>query len=150
MNPASSNSSIPLAFCAGEIWTTLQTAHRGQEKPLECITIPWGLSLTVAQIAEKYIPCWTFDAAKLPKMKMFVKWRGYIEEAPQLLSPPKKSLKKSLSGRYGQSGNGPGGEGKGKGGTTEQLPTMAFFEALLKAKKGEARPKSLWSTVNLI
>jgi len=32
----------------------------------------------------------------------------------------------------------------------EQPSVMSFFDALLTAKKGEPRPKFLWSTVNLL
>jgi hypothetical protein len=91
-------------LCVGEAWMTLQTHSSRPRKPLELITISWGLSLTVAQIAEERILRWTFDAVKLPEAKKFVEWRGHVEEALQLLSPPKKSLKESLSGRHGRVG----------------------------------------------
>lgn len=126
-------------LCVGEVWTTLQNARKGWEKHLEFITVCWGLSLSVAKIAEKHIPRWTFDAAKLPEAKKLVDWREYAEEALQVLAPAKKKVKRSVSG-----------EGDREGGVLDQLPAMAFFEALFKAKKGEERPKFLWSTVNLI
>ena len=128
-------------FCVGEVWTTLKHARNGREKPLEFITVCWGLSIGVASIAEEHVPRWTFDAAKLPEAKTLMNWKSNAEETLQLLIPAKKKMvTRSVSP----------GEGNRNGGTLEQLPAMAFFEALFKAKKGEKRPKFLWSTVNLI
>lgn len=134
-------------LCVGEVWTTFQMARKGREKPLEFITVCWGLSMAVAQIAEKHIPRWTFDSAELPEAKKFVTYRGHFESLLETLSPPRKSLKRNLSG---ESKKSVGGGNEVEGGKREQPPAMAFFEALFKAKKGEARPKFLWSTVNLI
>lgn len=125
-------------LCVGEVYTTLEYARKGRRQPFEFITICWGLSLGVAAIAEEHIPRWTFDAAKLPKAKTLVSWKTNAEETLRLLIPAKKKIASRSENENGE------------GGMLEQLPATAFFEALFKAKKGEKRPKFLWSTVNLI
>lgn len=134
-------------LCVGEVWTTLETARRGREKPLTFITISWGLSMSVAEIAEEYIPRWTFDAAKLPEAKKLANWRSYATEAMELLSSSTKSPDRGPKDYFGTDNRNKGNKNRK---SIEQPTAMAFFEALFKAKKGEPRPKFLWSTVNLV
>jgi hypothetical protein len=120
-------------LCVGEMWTNWKTARRGQKQPLDFLTISWGLSLSVAKIEDEYIPRWTFDAAKLPESKTFMRWRAYLEEA--FCPTPGKTLARG----YGSNSH-----------AMEQPSLMSFVDALFKAVKGEPRPKFLWSTVNLL
>jgi len=119
--------------CVGEVWTTLRLAKEGREEPLEFLTINWGLSLSVAEIDEPFIPRWTFDSDKLPESEIFMSCRSFFEEA---LRP---APSKGLMGRYGVNSA-----------QAEQPSVMKFLDALFTAKKGQPRPKFLWSTVNLI
>jgi hypothetical protein len=119
--------------CVGEVWTTLGLAKEGREEPLEFLTINWGLSLSVAEIDEAFIPRWTFDSAKLPESQIFMNCRSFFEEA---LRP---APSKGLMGRYGVNSA-----------QAEQPSVMKFLDALFTAKKGQPRPNFLWSTVNLI
>ena len=126
--------------CIGEVWTTLDVAWRGRPgrgESLDFVTISWDLSLSVADIADEYIPRWTFDAATLPESKTFIKWRPIIEK---IFSPPPR---KSLAGRYGQ-----GSETGGK--TRQEATVIPLLDALLTAKSMEPQPRFLWSTVNLL
>jgi hypothetical protein len=120
--------------CVGEVWTTQGIALRGRHQTLDFLTISWSLGLHAAGIAEEYLPCWTFNAKELPEFKAFKKYRSLIEQTLQ--STPKMTL----SGRYGFTKD----EGK------SQPSIISFFDALFTAVKGEARPKFLWSTVNLL
>jgi hypothetical protein len=121
----------PSGLCVGEIWTTLKTARLGTTHPLDFLTISWGLSLSIAEIDDEYIPRWTFDAAKLPESFMW--WRDCLEE---VFRP---TPGKTLAGSYGGIEDG-----------MEQPSLMQFFDALFRAVKGQPRPKFLWSTVNLV
>lgn len=119
--------------CVGEVWTINKIAKRGRSHPLDFLTISWGPLLSVAEIAERYIPRWTFDAAKLPESRTFMEHFPIVQQAFHSTSD------KSLAGSYGRNSRG-----------METPSMMAFVEALLPAKKEEPRPKFLWSTVNLI
>ena len=119
--------------CVGEVWTTKRFAGRGRARPLDFLTISWGLSLSVAEIADEYVPRWTFDAAKLPESRTFMEYFPIIQKA--FSSAPDKSL----AGRYGRQPHG------------IETPSLAsFVETLLTAQRGQPQPKFLWSTVNLI
>ena len=118
--------------CVGEVWTTLEAAKRRPKEGLKFVTVSWGLSLTFAKIAEKYIPRWTLDAAKLPESQMFKKWRPVIEN---MFKPPPR---KTLARRYDSTGS------------KSDLTVMSFFDSLFNARAKEPLPKSLWSTVNLL
>ena len=123
----------PQGRCVGEVWTTRRHAEHGSAQPLDFITVSWGLSLSAAEVAEEYVPRWTFNSARLPESQTFMDYFPIIQNAFQYSST------KTLAGRYGQHPRG-----------IKTPSLMNFVEALLTAEKGEPRPKFLWSTVNLI
>jgi hypothetical protein len=137
-NEASVFELLDSGLCVGEVWTTLKHAKRGRTWPLEFLTISWGLSLQAAEIADSWIPRWTFDAKILPKSKtkVLLTCCQAVEEVMSWNSG------KHLAGNYGLR--------KSASPVEEQPSVMSFFDALLTAKKGEPRPKFLWSTVNLL
>lgn len=120
--------------CVREIWTTLKNARKNSGRNLEFLTVSWGLSLSVAKIAEENIPKWLVSAGKLPESETFNSWSPTLEYLFE------KQSKKGLSGRYGQE---PRAE-------LNHPSVLSFFKEVLNAKKGEAQPRSLWSTVNLL
>lgn len=124
--------------CIGEVWTSLEHGRRGRTQLLEFLTISCGLSLQHASIAERWIPRWTNDAKILSKsrMKMLFKACSVVEEVMSW------NAGKHLAGNYGVRNS--------KSVAENQPSVMSFFDALLTGKKGEAMPKFLWSTVNLL
>jgi len=137
-NEASIFELVNSGLCVGEVWTTLKHAKRGRQRPLEFLTISWGLSLRAADIADSWVPRWTFDAPVLPRSrtKMLFNCCQVVEEVIGRKSG------KHLAGNYGLR--------KSASLLEKQPSVMSFFDALLTAKNGEPRPKFLWSTVNLL
>lgn len=94
--------------------------------------------MQATNIADSWVPRWTFDATILPKSRTKILFNccQLVEEVILWNSG------KHLAGNYGLR--------KSASSLEKQPSVMPFFDALITAKKGEPRPKFLWSTVNLL
>ncbi|KAK5270382.1 hypothetical protein LTR99_005765 [Exophiala xenobiotica] len=141
--------------CVGEVITTYGRArrgHRGSGRD-DFLTISWGLSLQYAKIHPAYIPRWRFNS-KADKKSFRARWndkddRGLIHliknevglgpAASQFVQRYSQYMPKALLLNLEPKKD----PSRLTGGS--QLCHRLYF-----AKKGQARPRSLWSVVNLI
>jgi hypothetical protein len=121
--------------CVGELWTTRKMARRGRTEPLHFLTISWGVSMSVADISDDFLPRWTFDAAEPPDLQKIRRMKCLLAE--WFTNEPSET-------------KATGHHSAGSHAKVEQSTAMMFLDALLHAKKDEVRPKFLWSTVNML
>jgi Heterokaryon incompatibility protein (HET) len=121
--------------CVGELWTTRKMARRGRTEPLHFLTISWGVSMSMADISDDFIPRWTFDAAELPDLRTIRTMKRLLAE--WFTNEPSET---KAAGHHSADSHA----------KFEQSTVMMFLDALLHAKKDEIRPKFLWSTVNML
>ena len=138
-------------LCVGEVMTTYGRARfrRGSN---DFLTISWGLSLQHAETHDAYIPCWRFSSKGSKKSfrslfndddalarLMGEDMAGHV--APLFLNPllqkysryiPKETILK-----YGSAG-------------TPSMSGSKLCEKVYFAQKGQPRPRSLWTVVNVM
>ena len=124
--------------CVGELWTTASQAEKGSHKPLEFLTISWGLTMQHAKISKQWRPRWARNAQILPKSRVKM-----LFEACQVIEGIMSwNTSKHLAGTYGVQKSQSAGQ--------DQMSARSILDSLLTAKKGDQLPPFLWSTVNLL
>ena len=138
--------------CVGEVITTYGRA-RLRHGSNDFLTVSWGLSLQHAEIHDNYTPRWRFSS-KARKKSVRASWLGDDKEtglarlkgvdspaAPLFYNPLmakySRYIPKEVILKYGShEKTGPSGSELG--------------EQIYLAKKGQPRPRSLWTVVNLM